>query len=491
MVDTVGNRYNMVFNSFEFVVFFIAVLLVYHAINHRWQNRMLIVASYFFYGYWDWRFLSLILISTTVDYFCGARIYLASRPKAKKKYLILSIATNLGLLGFFKYFNFFVDSMAILLENVGMTVHLPTLQIVLPVGISFYTFQTMTYSIDIYRGKLRPTRRFDDFALFVAFFPQLVAGPIERAHNLLPQICQPRQFDHRRLSQGMQLIFWGMFKKIFVADNLAVIVNGVYGNPEATGVEYIIATWAFAFQIYGDFSGYSDIARGCAACLGINLMLNFRQPYFAVSPSDFWRHWHISLSSWLRDYLYIPLGGNRKGQRTTYRNLMITMVLGGLWHGAAWNFVLWGIFHGTILSLHRIVKGMGRGVRTADNTLGVLLLKCFGMFQLTCVGWILFRAQSLNEVATIFGSILSLGYNPTTCPKMLADLIWFAWLPLTVMGYMFLKEVRSHLFARYRLLKYLDLHEQPIVIRSSVYGVLVYLLCLYGASAQSFIYFQF
>jgi len=481
----------MFFNSLTYFIFLAIVLGCYFQLSHRWQNRLLLVASYVFYGWWDWRFLSLIFVSTLNDYVCGIQIFSQHRPESRKKYLYLSIIVNLSLLGFFKYWDFFIDSFAALLSNFGINAALPTLHIILPVGISFYTFQTMTYSIDIYRGELEPTNNFLDFALFVSFFPQLVAGPIERAKNLLPQIQNERHFDKDQMIRGFHLILWGLFKKVFVADNLGIIVDKIYANPASTGVEYIIATWAFAFQIYGDFSGYTDIARGTSKCLGIELMHNFKQPYFAINPSDFWRRWHISLSSWLKDYLYIPLGGNRKGTWKTYRNLSLTMLLGGLWHGAAWNFVIWGAYHGLLLIVHRVFTTVVRPTSSSSSNLFIYMLKAFVMFQLTTVSWILFRAQNLNQIQVIFTSILNMSFDLSQSMSMLSEVLFFSALPFLAMAFQTSKELRPSWFDEKSFLNYFKLSHLPLPTKSIVYGVLSYLLCLYGAKAQSFIYFQF
>lgn len=304
----------MLFNSFTFLYFFIAVYVLYLLLKkkHLHQNFLLLVASYVFYGYWDWRFLSLILLSTLIDFFIGQTLYKQNDPRRRKILLSLSVIANLSFLGFFKYFNFFAESFESMVGLFGLTAGDLTLRIVLPIGISFYTFQTMSYTIDIYRGEMKPVKNLMNFALFVAFFPQLVAGPIERAKNMIPQIEKPRNVTPEFINAGIYLIVWGYFKKLVIADNVALIANKVFNNyTEYQGMDLIIGVLAFTIQIYCDFSAYSDIARGLAKLLGINLMLNFRLPYFALNPSDFWLRWHISLSSWLRDYLYIPLGGNR------------------------------------------------------------------------------------------------------------------------------------------------------------------------------------
>lgn len=481
----------MLFNSITYFVFFGIVLVLYYSFSHRWQNRMLLVASYVFYGWWDWRFLSLILISTVADYICGMQIHRRRTGWEKRAFLWMSVGVNLGLLGFFKYWDFFVGSFSALLTSVGFQPSLSTLNIILPVGISFYTFQTMSYSIDIYRGKLEPTDDFFDFALFVAFFPQLVAGPIERAKSLLPQIRNPRHFVSREFTEGLHLIFWGLVKKVFVADNLGRIVDHIYTNPSATGWDYVVATWAFAFQIYGDFSGYTDVARGSAKCLGIHLMENFRQPYFATSPRDLWRRWHISLSTWLRDYLYISLGGNRKGKWKTQRNLFLTMLLGGLWHGAAWTFVLWGAYHGFLLAVQRAFRPNEKRDPAGRSSLWGSLLKAAGMFQLTCLGWVFFRSQSAGQIGTILHRIFFSPWEMSQSASVLPEVSFYMAVPLLVMAFQFLKEMRPQWFSGGVLGRCADFAYLPLPAKSMVYGALAYFLCFYGAKAQSFIYFQF
>ncbi|MBN1256774.1 MAG: MBOAT family protein [Planctomycetes bacterium] len=393
----------MLFNSRVFLVFFVIVYVSYLLLKKRWrvQNAMLLVASYIFYGWWDWRFLSLIFISTVIDYIAGLNIIKANNPSRRKLFLVLSCITNLGLLGVFKYFDFFIGSATELLNFLNVDASRLYLHVTLPVGISFYTFQTMSYTIDIYRGRLKPTRNFWDFALFVSFFPQLVAGPIERAIHLLPQISGPRRITPELIRSGIFLVIWGLFKKVFIADNCMVIVNEVFANhPDYGGLAYLAAIYAFAVQIFCDFSGYSDIARGISMLMGFDLMLNFNLPYFAVSPSDLWRRWHISLSSWLRDYLYISLGGNRGGVYKTYRNLMLTMLLGGLWHGAKWTMVLWGFYHGLLLVVQRLLSGVMSGSPDKDQEPTGLRkwLQIILMFHLTCFGWLLFRAVDMPQV---------------------------------------------------------------------------------------------
>ncbi len=367
-------------------------MLAQSIFGRRTRNSILLFASYVFYSAWDWRFLSLILISTVSDFVIGRYLHRSDGEHTRRRWLVLSIFINLSILGFFKYFNFFVDGFVQLLAHANVEIATPALHIVLPVGISFYTFQTMSYTIDVYRRKIEPEPELLNFAVFVAMFPQLVAGPIERAANLLPQIRRAtlRCEDY---TEAFSLIAWGLFKKVVVADNLAMHVDRVYGNYHiATGPDVYLATIAFAVQIYADFSAYTDIARGSAKLFGLELMENFRRPYLAVSPQDFWRRWHISLSTWLRDYLYFGLGGNRRGGRKIYRNLLITMVLGGLWHGASWNFLWWGAYHGVLLAGHRYLSGSRWWLKLPTP------LAWFFMMHLTLLGWLLFRCANVAIV---------------------------------------------------------------------------------------------
>lgn len=463
----------MLFNSFTFFAFFLAVYSLYRLCGFRAQNLLLLTASYFFYGCWDYRFLSLILISTLTDYVIGLKIASSTCAQKRKYWVASSVIINLGILGFFKYFNFFIDSFIPLLETLGIQANLPALSIILPVGISFYTFQTMTYSIDIYRKELTPTRNFIDFALFVAFFPQLVAGPIERAKKLLPQVTSPRLITLKQSHEGLWLIGIGLFKKVVIADNLAFIVDPLFSAQALSGPEVTLAAYAFALQIYCDFSGYSDIARGLAKLLGFELMLNFNLPFFANSPADFWRRWHISLSTWLRDYLYIPLGGNKGSRLLTYRNLMLTMMLGGLWHGAAWTFVLWGFYQGALLVIQRIVAPYtSRWSFWHSNTLQV-----FATFQWMALGWLIFRAQSIEQLSMM---LKALPHGWGMLPQHLSTVGLLA-LPLLV-----LQILQARSADRVPLTHY------PALIQASLAALLLYGLFVYGAIvAQQFIYFQF
>lgn len=391
----------MLFNSWVFVAFLLLVLPVYYYLSHRWQNRFLLVASYVFYGWWDWRFLSLLAFSTVLDYVVALLLEREASPRKRRLLLGCSILGNLGLLGFFKYFNFFVDTAVLALEQAGWHPNRPLLNVVLPVGISFYTFQTLSYTIDVYRRQQKACHDFIGFALFVTYFPQLVAGPIERASRLLPQILAPRRVGQAQWNSGAQLLLWGYVKKVAVADSLAPFVENAFRAPEeASGLMLWLALYCFALQIYCDFSGYTDIARGVSRLMGIDLMENFKQPYLARNITEFWRRWHISLSTWLRDYLYIPLGGNRRGAIAQYRNLMITMLLGGLWHGADWTFVLWGGLHGVYLAAHKFITrnrrigiepppaGLRDGMKYALNVLVT--------FHLVCLTWVFFRADNIS-----------------------------------------------------------------------------------------------
>lgn len=469
----------MLFNSFQFFIFLGLVYGLYRLLPHRQQNLLLLAASYFFYGSWDWRFLFLILLSTVVDYVIGLKLVQTQVESKRKQLVAYSVIVNLSILGFFKYFNFFAESLAVFLGSFGIEADYRLLNIVLPVGISFYTFQTMTYSIDIYRGQIKPTRHFFDFALFVAFFPQLVAGPIERASNLLPQVLSKRQISFQKSLDGCWLILWGLFKKVVIADNLAIIVNAAFADyQQLTALEVTVAVYAFAFQIYCDFSGYSDIARGVAKLLGFELMLNFNLPYFARNPSDFWRRWHISLSTWLRDYLYVPLGGNRYGSWKTYRNLMLTMILGGLWHGAAWTFVVWGIYQGGLLAVHRALSGYIPSEWSRSwvfNALSILI-----MFQFVCLGWLIFRAESFAQLQSMTLTLV-LGWSEVGAAfTMLRELTSIVWPLLIIQCYQALRK---------ELLLFVQWPYVPQVVCS---GFLAYMIFVYGAlEGQEFIYFQF
>ena len=384
----------MIFHSLDFVVFFVLVVGLYWLFRQRTQNVLLLVASYVFYGYVHPWFLILIGTSTVIDY-CAAR-GMERWPERRGRFMALSIVSNFGMLGFFKYFNFFVENVGAALTAAGLQPHLPVLRVLLPVGISFYTFQAMSYTIDVYRGELRARRSLLDVAVFISFFPHLVAGPIQRASYLLPQVEGPRRFDVERATTGSFLICWGFVKKLVIADNVGVIANKVFALSDPSFEILWAGVFAFAIQIYADFSAYTDIARGTSRWLGFELTENFDHPYLARSPADFWRRWNISLSSWFRDYVYIPLGGSRASGGTWVRNVMVTFLLSGLWHGASWNYVLWGLYHGLLLvatRAHRILRPAAP-VRRA----WIAGFQIVGMFALTCFGWLLFRETSLRDI---------------------------------------------------------------------------------------------
>ncbi len=397
----------MLFNSLEYFLFLPIVFFLYWFVfkkDFKLQNLLILISSYVFYGWWDWRFLSLIFLSTVADYFVGLKIYDSQDDKVRKSYLWVSILFNLSLLGFFKYFNFFIDSWIDLLGSFGYEQKsVWTLNVILPVGISFYTFQTMSYSLDIYYKKLKPTKDFISFASFVSFFPQLVAGPIERASNLLPQILTKRGFKYEQGVQGLRLILWGMFKKVVIADSLGIRVDRIFENYQSMdGSVLLLGLVYFAFQIYCDFSGYSDIAIGTAKLFGIELMSNFKFPYFSRDIGEFWRRWHISLSSWFRDYLYIPLGGSKGGKWMSIKNIFIIFIVSGFWHGANWTFILWGLTH-ALLYIPLFLIGKNRQYTTnvvAENNWFPSIKELFQMgmtFLSTTIAWVFFRSESISD----------------------------------------------------------------------------------------------
>lgn len=475
----------MLFNSLSFAIFLPLVLAGYYLLGHKAQNRFLLAASLFFYACWDWRFLGLLLPLMYVDFVVAAAIErmreAGASARKRKALLVVSMASNLAVLGFFKYCNFFIESMDVLLKAMGFDVEVRTLNIVLPIGVSFFTFQSMSYTIDVYRGELPASKNFLDFALFVSFFPHLVAGPIMRATTLLPQVLQPRHATREQISSGIHLIIWGLWKKVFVADNLAPIVDATFAESDPSGFAVLTAVYAFAFQIYCDFSGYTDVARGVAKLMGFELGLNFNLPYFARNPQDFWNRWHISLSSWLRSYLYIPLGGNRGGQWMTYRNLLLTMILGGLWHGAAWTFLLWGFYQGLLLAIHRMWATRSGGVVRVEPDTGKLTywLSVLVMFQFTCLGWLLFRATSISQVGQMSMALL----NPFD------DVDWERTTRILTLIMPIVVVQLCQLFTRN--LEFIRSGRVPIEVRTACYSVLVYLILFSSGDPQSFIYFQF
>ena len=388
----------MIFHSLDFVVFFVVVVAVYWRLPQRGQNVLLLVASYFFYGYVHPWFLTLIATSTVIDYLSARGM--ERWPTHRGRFMALSIVSNFGMLGFFKYFNFFADNVAAALAAAGLHLSPPVLRVILPVGISFYTFQAMSYTVDVFRGELRARRNLLDVAVFISFFPHLVAGPIQRASYLLPQVEAKRRFDVRTAASGFYLMVWGFFKKLVIADNVGVIANKVFALRDPSFEILWAGVFAFAIQIYADFSAYTDIARGASRWLGFELTENFDHPYLARTPADFWRRWNISLSTWFRDYVYIPLGGSRASGPRWARNVMVTFVLSGFWHGASWNYVLWGAYHGVLLlatRAHQILRAPRPVVRGPRSEV-LAALQTMGMFLLTLVGWLLFRETEFHAI---------------------------------------------------------------------------------------------
>ncbi len=473
----------MVFNSTAFACFFAIVVPCYWLMGRlpRLQNVFLLAASYYFYASWNPRFLSLLILSTLMDYACALGVDRAQSPGRRKALVALSMALNLAMLGYFKYYNFFADSLHDLLTGLGVGIPISRLRVVLPIGISFYTFQSMSYVIDVYRRDLKPTRNLVQFAAFVSFFPHLVAGPIMRPTTLLPQIAGRRRFDFAQFQSGTYLIFWGFFKKVVVADNLAILVNELFGRWQSLeGGQALLAVYAFAFQIYGDFSGYTDMARGVARCLGFELSLNFNLPYFATSPRDFWNRWHISLSQWLRDYLYIPLGGGRCGRLFTYRNLMITMALGGLWHGAKWTFVVWGVYQGVLLVAHRLLGPWLSRVEPREpvDKASWTALRIIVTFHLVCLGWLIFRADSLEQAVVLLRAMLEHPALPRA-PELVRFLVVV--VPLLMVQLVQYASDDLDVLAR-----------APWYARSVFYTICFYGIVLGGEfGGEQFIYFQF
>ncbi len=506
----------MLFNSDVFLRFFAAFLLLNYLVrrHQRARNALIVGASYLFYGWWDWRFLGLLLASSVLDYSVGLGIARSATHGRRRAWLSLSLAGNLGMLSFFKYHDFFAASLATCLGRFGLAVAPPVLHLLLPVGISFYTFQTLSYALDVYRGNVAPTRDFLSFLAYVSFFPQLVAGPIERAGHLLPQFGQVAAVTAGMVGEGVWLILWGLFKKVVLADNLAPLVELVYQHPVHSAPLVVCGTLAFGLQIYGDFSGYSDIARGLAKLLGFDIMLNFNLPYWANSPREFWRRWHISLSTWLRDYLYISLGGNRLGRWRTRLNLVVTMLLGGLWHGAAWNFVLWGGWHGLGLVVDhwwRERRGAGGGPRAEpapvwskgsapasppvlrrssatarDHTLwdrragwGAPAAGWVATMVFVFYGWLLFRAGSWTQIVSLTRALSSF-QSPPWFGSYLLNLGVFG-LPLIAVQFWQLKTGD--------LLVALSLPGWALAALEA--GLLFAILLFWRNGAVPFIYFQF
>ena len=472
----------MLFNSLPFAVFLPIVFTVYWALRNslRYQNVMLLVASYIFYGWWDARFLSLIVASTVVDYLLGQYLAVATNALKRKLLLTASMIFNLGLLGVFKYYNFFMENFMEIANSVGLHTNPILLKIALPVGISFYTFQTMSYTIDIYRKQLEPTKDFIAFAAFVGYFPQLVAGPIERASNLLPQMSKRRYFDYQKAVDGMRQTLWGFFKKVVIADAVAPLVDQAFGDPNGfSAIALITGALLFSIQIYCDFSGYSDIAIGISKLFGIDLMQNFRTPYFSRDIAEFWRRWHISLSTWFRDYLYIPLGGSRGSTALKVRNTFAIFIVSGFWHGANWTFIIWGLINALLFLPLLLAKRNRSNLNDPEiSDLHRILLT----FSITTIAWIFFRADSLSHAIdylqniAIWNSGKSLSIKPTLV-VYIALLFFGDWIG------------RKHDFALNTLSEGI-LSKSPW-LRLTLYLSLAYLILLYIGGQQNFIYFQF
>tara|TARA_R110000868_G_scaffold193350_1_gene438178 strand:- start:5728 stop:7170 length:1443 start_codon:yes stop_codon:yes gene_type:complete len=480
----------MLFNSLDFAIFLPIVFFLYWFIaskNLKLQNLLVAISSYFFYGWWDWRFLSLILFSTLIDYSIGLSLSNYKSDRARKVLVWISIIVNLGFLGFFKYYNFFLDNFVSAFSFFGMAINANSLNIILPVGISFYTFQTLSYSIDVYKRKLEPTKDFVAFAAFVSFFPQLVAGPIERASNLLPQFYAKRKFDYVKAADGMRQILWGLFKKVVIADNCAQYANIIFDNSESqSGSTLILGAIFFAFQIYGDFSGYSDIAIGTARLFGFDLMKNFAFPYFSRDMAEFWRRWHISLSTWFRDYLYIPLGGSRGGTWMKIRNTFIIFIVSGFWHGANWTFVVWGALN-ALYFLPIMLLGRNRNNINYIPINGlkekfIEFLNILTTFSLTLLAWVFFRAKSLDHAISYIRGIFSesIFTKPEVFPSITLIMI------LIFISIEWIQKNKEHGLDLSTSKKFIT---KPI--RWLVYTVLIILIFTFGGSQQQFIYFQF
>ena len=479
----------MFFNSFEYAIFLPIIFIIYWFIlnkNLKLQNLFLLISSYFFYSCWDWKFLFLLAFSTILDYISGLKIYNSNTQIKKKIWLIISVSINLGFLGFFKYYNFFIESFADLIQKLGFTAHYSTLNIVLPVGISFYTFHGLSYVFDIYNKKIKPTHNWIEYALFVSFFPLLVAGPIERATHLLPQIERQRKFNYELAVSGLKQILWGLFKKIVIADNCAKAVNLIFNSYESqSGGTLFLGAILFSFQIYGDFSGYSDIALGSGKLLGIKLIKNFNYPYFSRSIAEFWRRWHISLSSWFKDYLYIPLGGSKGGTIKRIRNTFIIFLVSGFWHGANWTFILWGGLNALFILPSIIFKTNRNNMDIVAK--GKILPNFKEFFQivytflLASFAWIFFRSESLSQAFSYINKM----FNSIHLPDL--SIFNLSLFPLLLLLIIVEWKGRENNYAIEKLF-----YKSKTCIRWSFYYILIILMLVFGQkNSQEFIYFQF
>jgi alginate O-acetyltransferase complex protein AlgI len=478
----------MLFHSFDFIIFFIVVyvsliLIIKVGIIYDHQNNAsilskwwLLLTSYFFYAYWDYRFLPLILASTWIAYFSAIGIHKENNLNRKKLYLTASLCGNLGILGFFKYYNFFVESANLFLSNVNLAVH--HLNIILPIGISFFIFQSISYVIDVFRERIDPSKNFLEFSLYIGFFPQLLAGPIVRARCFLPQVSKHLNFTIKNLHKGVQIFLFGLFLKLVIADNIATIIDPVFDNPENYDpLSAWIAIVGFSFQILCDFWGYSDMAIGMALILGFELPSNFKTPYLSTNLFNFWRRWHISLSSWLRDYLYIPLGGNKKGHYRTCCNVFITMALGGMWHGATWNFMLWGIYHGAGLLINKIVNILDFKI------LNGLIGTAFGWlftYSFICFGWVLFRGQNMEIVRVIFLKLFFIDASSSSLSIVSLGNLFFLPCMLGIHACLYISKKDTVFFK-----------EDSVGFYFQIIFIMVLVFFFAPLDTASFIYFQF
>lgn len=477
----------MQFNSTDFALFFVAFFFLYWNVtknNLKAQNLLILISSYVFYAWWDYRFLFLLIFSTLLDYITGLKIHQSS-SKVRTFWLVISVAVNLGFLGLFKYYNFFIESFATVLSSVGFQPNIWTLNVILPVGISFYTFHGLSYVFDIYNKKIEPTKNFIDYAVFVSFFPLLVAGPIERATHLLPQVQAKRVFDYKKSIDGLRQILWGLFKKIVIADNCATFVNVIFSNHEAyNGSTLLLGAVFFAFQIYGDFSGYSDIALGIARLLGFDLIRNFAFPYFSRDIAEFWRRWHISLSSWFRDYLYLPLGGSKGNLTVQIRNIFIIFLVSGFWHGANWTFIVWGSLN-ALYFIPLLILGKNRenlNIVAEGRLLPSVkeFLQITSTFFLTVIAWIFFRADNVGMAYDYTSEIFSTSIFsvPQILPKkLIATLFLFYFVE-------WIQRDKQHPLQ-------FETVQIPKFVRWAIYYAIVGMLFFYGGDEQGFIYFQF
>ncbi len=478
----------MLFNSLAFVLFFPIVILLYFLIPYKYRWILLLIASYYFYMCWKAEYIILIILSTVIDYFVAIRMSQIPEKKKRKKWLYLSLFVNLGVLFTFKYFNFFSGSVQAVLNNFNIFYESVVFKLLLPVGISFYTFQTLSYSIDVYNDKIKPEKHFGIFALYVSFFPQLVAGPIERPDRLLPQFRQKFDFDYTRVVEGLRMMLWGFFLKLVIADRLAPIVDKVYNHPHNyEGVAVMMATFFFSFQIFCDFAGYSIIARGAAKVMGYDLMQNFRRPYFARSIREFWQRWHISLSTWFRDYVYIPLGGNRVVKWRWYYNLMVTFVVSGLWHGANWTFVIWGFLHGLYLIIGILTDPIRRNISEKLPAFLVHGVQISVTFILAWFAWIFFRANSVGDAFTLIQNLFKIDasqFHLLHFPKVEAYELVVIFLLIGLMTLFYAMEEWGF--------KRLPLFSENVVVRWATYVLLMVLIIGLGVyTSNDFIYFQF